>query len=31
MLRDKDFWIGLLVGVLLYYLYANHVKKGPTS
>jgi hypothetical protein len=29
MLRNKDFWIGLLVGLLAYYLYTNHVKKGP--
>lgn len=29
MLRNKDFWIGLLVGAVLYYVYVNHVKKGP--
>jgi hypothetical protein len=31
MLRNKDFWIGLLVGALLYYIYMNHIKKGPAS
>lgn len=29
MLKEKDFWIGLLVGALLYYVYTNHVKKRP--
>lgn len=29
MLRNKDFWVGIAVGVLLYYLYTNHMKKGP--
>jgi len=29
MLRNKDFWVGLAVGVLAYYLYTNHLKKGP--
>lgn len=28
MLRNKDFWIGIAVGVVLYYIYANHVAKG---
>jgi hypothetical protein len=31
MLTDKTFYIGLLVGALLYYVYANHLKKGPAS
>lgn len=31
MLRNKDFWIGLLVGALLYYVYMNHIKKGPAQ
>jgi hypothetical protein len=26
MLKNKDFWIGVLVGVALYYIYLNHVK-----
>lgn len=26
MLKQKDFWIGLLVGVALYYIYLNHLK-----
>ena len=29
MLRNKDFWVGLAVGVIAYYLYTNHMKKGP--
>jgi hypothetical protein len=28
MLRSKDFWVGIAVGVILYYLYTNHVAKG---
>jgi hypothetical protein len=27
MLKSRDFWIGLGLGVLLYYLYMNHMKK----
>lgn len=26
MLRNKDFWVGIAVGVLAYYLYTNHLK-----
>jgi len=26
VLKNKDFWIGVLVGVALYYIYLNHVK-----
>lgn len=26
MLTRKDFWIGLALGVVLYYIYANHLK-----
>lgn len=29
MLRNKDFWIGLVLGVVLFYVYQNHMKKGP--
>jgi hypothetical protein len=29
MLKQKDFWIGLLVGALVYYLYTTKMKKGP--
>lgn len=29
MLKSKDFWVGVLVGVILYYVYMNHVKKSP--
>jgi len=30
MLKSKDFWVGIALGVLAYYLYANHMKKGPS-
>lgn len=26
MLRSKDFWVGIALGVILYYLYTNHLK-----
>lgn len=26
MLKSKDFWVGILVGAALYYLYVNHLK-----
>lgn len=29
MLKNKDFWVGLAVGAVLYYVYMNYVKKGP--
>jgi hypothetical protein len=28
MLKSRDFYIGILVGVVAYYVYCNHVKKG---
>jgi hypothetical protein len=28
MLKSRDFWVGILVGLAAYYVYANHVKKG---
>lgn len=28
MLKSKDFWVGVAIGVILYYLYSNHVAKG---
>jgi hypothetical protein len=28
MLRSRDFYIGILVGVVAYYVYCNHIKKG---
>ena len=32
MLKSKDFWIGVLVGVALYYIYMNHLKgKGSAG
>lgn len=31
MLRNKDFWVGLLVGVVLYYVYTTHIRKGPAQ
>lgn len=29
MLKSRDFWVGVALGVLGYYVYTNHVKKGP--
>ena len=30
MLKSKDFWVGVALGVIFYYVYINHVqKKGP--
>lgn len=26
MIRDKSFWVGVLAGVVLFYLYQNHLK-----
>jgi hypothetical protein len=26
MLKSKDFWVGVAIGVILYYVYLNHVK-----
>jgi hypothetical protein len=31
MLKSRDFWVGLIVGVILFYVYTNHVKKGPAQ
>jgi hypothetical protein len=31
VLRNKDFWVGLFVGLLVFYIYTNHIKKGGTS
>jgi hypothetical protein len=31
MLKQKDFWIGVLVGVALYYIYMNHLKGKGSS
>lgn len=28
MLKSRDFYVGILVGVVAYYVYVNHVKKG---
>ena len=28
MLTDGKFWFGVIAGVILYYLYQNHMKKG---
>lgn len=28
MLTDSKFWIGVIVGVVLYYVYMNHLKKS---
>jgi hypothetical protein len=26
MLKSKDFWVGVAIGVLLYYVYSTHLK-----
>lgn len=31
MFRNKDFWVGLLIGLLVYYVYTTHIKKGPAQ
>lgn len=31
MLRNKDFWVGLIIGALAFYVYQNHMKKGPNQ
>jgi hypothetical protein len=31
MLKSKDFWVGMFVGLLAFYIYANHIKKGPAQ
>lgn len=31
MLKNKDFWVGVLLGVAAYYIYMHHVKKGPAG
>jgi hypothetical protein len=28
MIKDHKFWVGVIVGVIAYYVYANHVCKG---
>jgi hypothetical protein len=28
MLQRKDFWVGVLIGVALYYAYSKYGKKG---
>jgi hypothetical protein len=28
MLRSRDFWIGILLGIAIYYLYTTKFKKG---
>jgi len=28
MLKNKDFWVGVAVGVILYYVYTTHLKGG---
>lgn len=30
MLKNKDFWVGVVAGVVLFYVYTNHLKgMGP--
>jgi hypothetical protein len=26
MLKSKDFWVGVLAGVILFYVYSTHLK-----
>jgi hypothetical protein len=28
MLKSRDFWVGVALGVLGFYVYTNHLKKG---
>jgi hypothetical protein len=31
MLKSRDFWVGIALGVLAFYVYTNHIKKGPAQ
>jgi hypothetical protein len=31
MLKSRDFWVGVALGVIAFYVYTNHIKKGPAS
>lgn len=32
MLKNKDFWVGVAVGFLVYYVYTTHLKgKGKSA
>lgn len=31
MLKSRDFWVGVIIGALLLYVYQNHIKKGPQT
>jgi hypothetical protein len=28
MLKSRDFWVGVALGVIAFYVYQNHLKKG---
>jgi hypothetical protein len=28
MLKSRDFWVGVALGVIAFYVYQNHIKKG---
>lgn len=28
MLKSRDFWVGVALGVIAFYVYTNHIKKG---
>jgi hypothetical protein len=28
MLKDHKFWVGVVVGVIAFYVYTNHFRKG---
>lgn len=31
MLKSKDFWVGVILGVILFYVYQNHLKGKGTG
>jgi hypothetical protein len=31
MLKSRDFWVGVILGVIAFYVYSNHIKKGPAQ
>ena len=31
MLKNKDFWVGVAIGILVFWFYTNHLSKGGTS
>jgi hypothetical protein len=31
MLKSRDFWVGIAIGALAFYVYQMKFKKGPSS